>query len=177
MKPSGVADTEAATAADNPTAPTLGLRHLVLWVADPARSAEFYAAALGLVAKGDPSERAVFMSSPNSQTDHDLGLFRAEDPAQKPGGVGMYHVAWEVATLRELETARERMRSLGALVGENNHGVSRSLYCKDPDGNEFEIMWEVPEDLIADDEPSNIPLDFSADYARFGPDRQGRGAD
>lgn len=172
MKPSGSAD----AAASDPPAPTLGLRHLVLWVSDPAASAAFYNAALGLVAKGEPDDRAVFMSSPNSDTDHDLGLFRAEDPSPAKGRVGMYHVAWEVATLSELDAARDRLRDMGALVGENNHGVSRSLYCQDPDGNEFEIMWEVPERLLTDDEPSNIPLDFDADYARFGADRPGRGA-
>jgi hypothetical protein len=36
---------------------------------------------------------------------------------------------------------------MGALVGENYHGVSRSLYCQDPDGLEFEIMWELPLDI------------------------------
>ena len=42
---------------------TLGMRHAVLWVTDPARSAEFYRQALGLeVAAEAPG--AVFMSSP-----------------------------------------------------------------------------------------------------------------
>lgn len=157
--------------------PTLGLRHLVLWVEDPQRSAEFYNQALGLVAQDGGSDRAVFMSSPNSGTDHDLGLFKASE-SRRPtqGATGMYHVAWEVGTLAELQAAQSRLSALGAVVGENNHGVSRSLYCQDPDGNEFEIMWEVPIDLIASDEPSGIPLDFDADFARFGKDHPGRGA-
>lgn len=165
------------TSADSVT-PTLGLRHLVLWVSDPQRSAAFYAEALGLVAKGEPSDGAVFMSSPGSGTDHDLGLFKAQHPTPvRPGATGMYHVSWEVGTLTELQQAKDRMGNMGALVGENNHGVSRSLYCQDPDGNEFEIMWEVPVDLLADDEPSGIPLDFDADFERFGALAPGRGAD
>lgn len=159
------------------TRPTLGLRHLVLWVSDPKRSAEFYSQALGLVVQDGATDRAVFMSSPGSGTDHDLGLFRAQHPTPvTPGALGMYHVSWEIGTLAELKATKARLSSMGALVGENNHGVSRSLYCKDPDGNEFEVMWEVPLDLVADDEPSGIPLDFDSDFERFGADLPGRGA-
>lgn len=151
------------------------MRHAVLWVSDPKRSAEFYGRALGLEPKMETDD-AVFLSSPNSATDHDLGLFRATGPA--PGGrsIGLYHIAWEVGTLTELAEAKERLDAMGALVGENNHGVSRSLYCQDPDGIEFEIMWEVPVELVEPDAPSNIPLDLEADMASFGAATPGRGA-
>jgi catechol-2,3-dioxygenase len=156
-------------------APTLGLRHAVLWVDDPRASARFYEQALGLETKVD-GENAVFMSSPNSGTDHDLGLFKANGPSAGERGVGLYHLSWEVGTLEDLAEAKERLAEMGSLVGENNHGVSRSLYCKDPDGIEFEIMWEVPVDLLDPDGPSNVPLDLEADIARFGPNAPGRGA-
>ena len=161
---------------DSSFAPTVGLRHAVLWVSDPQASARFYAQALGLEVKNDHGT-AVFMTSPGSTTDHDLGLFQAAVP-QPPAArqLGMYHLAWEVPTLADLEAAKARLSELGALVGENNHGVSRSLYCHDPDGIEFEIMWEVPVELLHDDEPENIPLDFAADIARFGADTPGNGA-
>lgn len=154
---------------------TLGLRHAVLWVTDPAASARFYAEALGLEAKMERDE-AVFMSSPESGTDHDLGLFKASGPGAPERHIGMYHLAWEVATLADLIAAKERLSAMGALVGENNHGVSRSLYCQDPDGLEFEIMWELPEELHSEDDPSNVPLDLEADVARFGANSPGRGS-
>lgn len=153
---------------------TLGMRHAVLWVSDPARSAEFYQQALGLEAKSQ-SDTAVFLSSPNSATDHDLGLFKAEGSTVDARSIGLYHIAWEVETLADLVSAKERLTALGALVGENNHGVSRSLYCHDPDGIEFEVMWEVPVDRLEPEEPSNIPLDLDGDVARFGADTPGRG--
>ena len=159
-----------------PVAATLGLSHAVLWVSDPKRSADFYATALGLIVKIDGDE-AVFMSSPGSATDHDLGLFKAPilQPPH-PRQIGLYHLAWEVATLADLRAAKTRLTDMGALVGENNHGVSRSLYCQDPDGIEFEIMWEVPEHLLDHDAPQNTSLDFEADFAHFGADTPGRGA-
>jgi catechol-2,3-dioxygenase len=160
---------------DHPT-PTSGLRHAVLWVSDPSASAEFYSRALGLVVKGEPSGEAVFMSSPGSTTDHDLGLFRAPmSNRPSPRQIGLYHLAWEVPTLSDLVAAKDRLAEMGALVGENNHGVSRSLYCQDLDGIEFEVMWEVPPDLLEVDEPSNMPLDLQADITRFGATRPGRG--
>lgn len=161
---------------DQSFAPTVGLRHAVLWVSDPQTSARFYEQALGLVVKNDMGQ-AVFLTSPGSTTDHDLGLFQAavpEPPASRQ--LGMYHLAWEVPTLADLEAAKERLAAMGALVGENNHGVSRSLYCHDPDGIEFEVMWEVPVELLQENEPENIPLDFEADKARFGADTPGNGA-
>ena len=39
---------------------------------------------------------------------------------------------------------RERLLGLGALVGESDHGVSKSLYAHDPDGIEFEVLWTRP---------------------------------
>jgi catechol-2,3-dioxygenase len=151
------------------------MRHAVLWVRDPGASAEFYEQALGLETKKRMGD-AVFMSSPDSGTDHDLGLFKANGPGADERGVGLYHIAWEVGTLAELVDARARLGKMGALVGENNHGVSRSLYCQDPDGIEFEIMWEVPIDLLDDDAPSNVALDLEGDIARWGADRASRGA-
>jgi len=56
----------------------------------------------------------------------------------------MYHSAWEVGELTDLARARARLIEVGSLVGESDHGVSLSLYAKDPDGLEFEVFWTVP---------------------------------
>lgn len=154
---------------------TRGMRHAVLWVSEPTASAKFYEQALGLETKTISGD-AIFMSSPDSATDHDLGLFKAAGPSAEQRGVGLYHIAWEVGTLAELAQAKQRLADMGALVGENNHGVSRSLYCQDPDGIEFEIMWEVPLDLVDDGEATDVPLDLDADIDRWGASRPGRGA-
>ena len=154
---------------------TLGLRHAVLWVSDPKASARFYEEALGLETKLERDD-LVFMASPDSATDHDLGLFRAKGDPAPARHVGMYHLAWEVATLTDLVEAKNRLTAMGALIGENNHGVSRSLYCQDPDGLEFEIMWELPLDLYDENDPSNVALDLEADMARWGAEQLGRGA-
>ena len=51
----------------------------------------------------------------------------------------------------------------GALVGQSDHGVSLSLYAKDPDGLEFEIFWTVPGGASV----GTRPLDLEAEVARW----------
>jgi len=85
--------------------------------------------------------------------------------------VGLYHLAWEVGTLAELDEARQRLADRGALVGASDHRVSKSLYAKDPSGIEFEVMWRVPaEDWEAElrSGPPIGPLDLEGARARWG---------
>ncbi len=140
------------------------LQHLVLWVADVERSERFYRDVLGFeVAHRYP--QAAFMRIPGSDDDHNLGLF--EQPGLRPpdeGAARMYHAAWEVGALSDLARARRVLIDAGALVGQSDHGVSLSLYAKDPDGLEFELFWTVP-----DGKPIGTrPLDLDAELARRG---------
>ena len=59
---------------------------------------------------------------------------------------------------------------MGALVGESDHGVSKSLYGHDPDGIEFEVVWTVPPEDWGDYEHEAVvqPLDLPAAVARWG---------
>jgi catechol-2,3-dioxygenase len=120
------------------------LQHLVLWVSDVARSVRFYGDVLGFEVKRQ-SPRAAFLRIPGSADDHHLGLFEHTGvPGPDERVARMYHSAWEVGEITDLVRARERLLEAGALVGSSNHGVSLSLYAKDPDGLEFEIFWTVP---------------------------------
>ena len=88
--------------------------------------------------------------------------------------VGLYHLAWEVGTLADLADTREKLVQAGALVGESDHRVSKSLYAKDPSGIEFEVMWRVPaQDWAAElaDGEMIAPLDLDAAIARWGQDQ------
>ena len=65
-------------------------------------------------------------------------------PPRPRGSLGLYHLAWQVDTIDELEEARLTLANLDALSGESSHGATKSLYGRDPDGNEFEVMWMLP---------------------------------
>ena len=43
------------------------------------------------------------------------------------------------------------LQARGALVGATDHGTTKSLYAKDPDGLDFEVAWIVPADLLDDE--------------------------
>ena len=120
------------------------LQHLVLWVSDVERSVRFYTEVLGFEVKvRHPS--AAFLRIPGTPDDHHLGLFEQTGVSRPDEGVArMYHSAWEVGELTDLVRARQRLTEAGALVGQSDHGVSLSLYAKDPDGLEFEVFWTIP---------------------------------
>lgn len=140
------------------------LQHLVLWVADVERSLRFYTEVLGFEVK-QRYPNAAFLRIPGSADDHHLGLF-AQAGLGPPDerSARMYHAAWEVADLTDLARAHRRLSEARALVGSSDHGVSLSLYAKDPDGLEFEIFWTVPGGLPV----RTRPLRLEAELARRG---------
>ncbi|MDQ1477259.1 MAG: hypothetical protein QOE62_2488, partial [Actinomycetota bacterium] len=81
-----------------------------------------------------------------------------------------YHLAWQVETIHDLAEMRERLQRMGSLVGESDHGVTKSLYAKDPDGNEFEVMWMLPREQwgAMEHEAGVARLDLAAELARHG---------
>jgi hypothetical protein len=123
--------------------PVSALNHAVLFVRDATVAAEFYG--------------RVFSVGPTAQ--------RAPR-----GSVGLYHLAWEVPTIEDLADAARILSEAGALGGASDHGVSKSLYGHDPDGNEFEIMWRVPRESWGEHEEhgSILPLDLDAEVRTWG---------
>jgi catechol 2,3-dioxygenase-like lactoylglutathione lyase family enzyme len=154
------------------------LNHAVLYVGDVERSVAFYSDVLGFtrVDIDIPGMAAAFMQAPGSNNDHDLGLFEvgAAAGASQAGRttVGLYHLAWEVDTLAEMRELAERLAAHGALAGASDHGSTKSLYGRDPDGLEFEIAWIVPADLLDDRALAARTrigrLDLDGEIARYG---------
>ena len=151
------------------------LNHAVLYVRDAERSADFYRDVLGF-RRVMSMPGAAFMQAPDSTNDHDLGLFSIGEAAGPTTAgrnqVGLYHLAWEVDTLDELQRLSGVLQERGALVGASDHGTTKALYAKDPDGIEFEVSWLVPADLIDDAAraaASRIgPLDIPGEIERYG---------
>ena len=165
--------------------PIVRLNHAVLYVGDLARSVSFYEEVLGFVAIHGTLRalegKAAFLRAQGSTNDHDLGLFaiaeRADPLEAGDRAVGLYHLAWEVDTLAELERLAGELTRADALTGTSDHGATKSLYGRDPDGLAFEIAWVVPAALL-DDEAlaarSRIKrLDLAREIQRYGAQTQG----
>lgn len=160
------------------------LNHAVLYVRDLQESVKFYTEVLGFRRVDMTPEGfrgAAFLQAPGSTNDHDLGLFELGAAAGPSGAgrstVGLYHLAWEVDTLDELERVAARLLAADALVGTSDHGTTKSLYGQDPNGLEFEIVWLVPADLLDDaarDARRRIgPLDLEREKTRYGATTEG----
>jgi len=122
------------------------LNHAVLYVSDLTRSLSFYESAFGMtVAAREPRANATFLRLPRSGNHHDLGLFGVgAQPPRPRGSLGLYHLAWQVDTIEDLEESRLTLVNLDAYAGESSHGATKTIYGQDPDGNEFEVTWMLP---------------------------------
>jgi catechol-2,3-dioxygenase len=148
------------------------LNHAVLFVSDLERSLRFWTEAFGMqIVTREPRANAVFLRLPRSGNHHDLGLFGigAGAPPRQRGTVGLYHLAWQVDTIDELEQAKLTLAEVGALTGESSHGATKSVYGIDPDGNEFEVMWMLPREAWGEYENAapTTRLDLGAEVARW----------
>src|SRR3954465_13960395 len=151
--------------------PVRRLNHAVLYVRDAERAAAFYQEAFGFeIVEQLPG--AVFLRAAGTSNHHDLGLFSVGPDAPRPerGRVGLYHLAWEVPSVHDLTVARDLLQRIGAYTGESDHGVSKSIYAHDPDGNEFEALWSVPRDQWGEYAEHAVvqPLDLDAELERHG---------
>jgi catechol-2,3-dioxygenase len=163
--------------------PITRLNHAVLYVRNVERSVAFYTEILGFRVLGIGGELrgAAFLQAPGSTNDHDIGLFEIGDAAGPTTAgreqVGLYHLAWEVDTLDELDRLAHRLQDAGALAGASDHSTTKSLYAKDPDGIEFEVAWIVPADRldesVLEGRAGIKPLDIDAAKAQYGSDTKG----
>jgi catechol-2,3-dioxygenase len=159
------------------------LNHAVLYVRDVAASVAFYRDVFGFdyIPNGDGLAGAAFLRAPGSSNDHDLGLFQVGQHAGASGAgratVGLYHLAWEVDTLGDLAELAGKLAEAGALVGASDHGTTKSLYGRDPDGLEFEVVWLIPANLLTEADRARAasirPLDLDAELERFGAQARG----
>lgn len=152
--------------------PVARLNHAVLFVRDLDRSAGFYARVFGFEEIARERGMMAFLRAHGSANHHDLGLLAVGPDAPRPprGSTGLYHLAWEVPTIEDLARAAEVLSAEGALGGASDHGATKSLYGRDPDGNEFEIMWLVPREEWGAYESRAVvePLDLQAELRRYG---------
>jgi catechol-2,3-dioxygenase len=125
--------------------------HVVLAARDPQVSAAFYTEVLGMQRVWDFDQLdMVFFSF--GERDHDIALIKAPEHAPL-GNQGFSHVAFEVeGGEEELRRLYRRLLDYGSDVElKADHGLSKSIYFLDPDGNRLEFFYPTMEPAAAMD--------------------------
>ena len=129
-----------------------GLGHVVLKVRDRAKAEAFYHGVLGLpVAARSDELRMTFFTL--GETHHDFAVAEVgkEAPGAERNAVGLSHVAFKIGDdVETLRQAKAELQAAGIECGAADHGVSKSLYFADPDGNRIELFVDQSDDWKRD---------------------------
>lgn len=123
------------------------LGHLVLYVTNAEKLANFYRDTLGFREIDRAPGMALFSSG---RTHHELLLIEIggvsrERHVPEPG---LYHIGFKIGDGPEaLRAVHEELKEKGVtIVGSADHHVTHSLYILDPDGNELELYSDVSDE-------------------------------
>jgi len=124
------------------------LSHVALRVRHLDRAVQFYTDVVGLTLR-NRRNKAAFLGV-RDDASHELALFELPETAAdpEPDRVGMYHMAWEMASFEELEQFHARLLANGAKIA-GYSDTSCNVMFFDPDGNELEAFWELPREMRA----------------------------
>jgi catechol 2,3-dioxygenase len=141
--------------------PQIRIGHVHLKVANLQRALAFYCGVLGLEVTQRLGDEAAFLAVGGYH--HHVALNTWESlggSPPPPGSTGLYHFAMVYPTRAALADALRRLIAAGIpLEGASDHGVSESLYVRDPDGNGLELYRDRP--------PEQWPRDSGGRLAMF----------
>jgi catechol 2,3-dioxygenase len=132
----------------DPIDPRVTIGHVHLKVSDLDRALGFYCGVLGFELVQRMGQSAAFVSAGGYH--HHIGLNTWESRGGHPPPrhtTGLYHVAILYPTRAALAGALRRLMAAAIpLEGASDHGVSESLYLRDPDDNGLELYRDRPRD-------------------------------
>jgi catechol 2,3-dioxygenase len=121
--------------------------HLVLKVKDLEGSRRFFTEILGFPQVGDNGRGMLFFSTDVADNHHMLAIRQGKEdsPMPDPEQIGMEHVSFEVGSFAELQELYRRFKENNVKIRHTVfHGVAKSIYFFDPDGNQLEVYCNVP---------------------------------
>ena len=141
------------------------LGHAVLRVTDVARAEAFYNGLLGIPVCARYDENGLKMTFFTLGNHHDLAVMEVsgEGSSKAETAVGLHHVAFNIgADMQDLYEARALLEAAGITPDPVDHGVTKSLYFADPDGNGVELYvdvsdaWRRDPAIVAHAEPMTL---------------------
>jgi catechol 2,3-dioxygenase len=140
--------------------PAVRIGHVHLKVADLERALGFYRGILGFEIMQRLGDGAVFLSAGGYHHHIALNIWESLGGSPPPlGATGLYHTAIVYPTRAALAAAMRRVLSARIpLEGAADHGVSESIYLRDPDDNGVELYWDRPKEMWPRDSHGNLAM-------------------
>jgi catechol 2,3-dioxygenase len=143
-----------------PIDPGVRIGHVHLKVANLERSIGFYRDVLGFELMQRMGDQAAFLSAGGYHHHIALNTWESLDGPPPPfGTTGLYHHAIVYPSRAALADALRRLIAADiGLEGAADHGVSQSLYLRDPDGNGVELYWDRPREQWPRTKDGNLAM-------------------
>lgn len=140
--------------------PAVRIGHVHLKVADLERALGFYRDILGFEVTQRLGDSAVFLSVGGYHHHIALNTWESRGGSPPPlGATGLYHTAIVYPTRAALAGALRRVLSARLpLEGAADHGVSESIYLRDPDDNGVELYCDKPKELWPRDSHGGLAM-------------------
>jgi catechol 2,3-dioxygenase len=126
--------------------------HVVIKVRDLERSRKFYTDVMGLKLMMEaPKIKMAFLAS-NGRDHHEIGLVEvgADAPGPQKGEIGLVHIAFRLRDEEHLRAAyRELKEKQVPILSTVDHGITKSIYFRDPDGHQLEVYCDNSPEYIA----------------------------
>lgn len=147
--------------------------HVVIKVRDLERSARFYSEVMGLqLMQMEPGIKMGFFAS-DGRDHHEIAAIEVGPEAPLPPlhAIGLSHIAFRLRDEAHLRAAYDDLKAHGVeIITAVNHGVTKSVYFRDPDGNQLEVYCDgLPDEVAKFPDPyvGMEKLDFAKDAADF----------
>jgi len=153
--PMPVTPAAGRTVAPRKAMPT-GLNHLVLNVRDMAESHRFYTEVVGLAQVGQLTPTTERPNPPNMRfysadhgngrlSHHDLALVETKTLPEPGGPAAIAHVAFAFPDRETWLSHLAHLQAIGVPFDRRvEHGMTHSLYIRDPNGYGVELLYELP---------------------------------
>ena len=139
--------------------------HVVIKMRDLDAAKRFYRDILGMKITDEREGFGVFFRFQDYH--HDIAVFKVTEDAVAPqkNQVGLAHIALVADSFDTVKGMYQRLKAHDVpIVRTVDHGITKSVYFKDPEGNELEIYCEVPERPWQEQETIIVadPIDLEA---------------
>ena len=126
--------------------------HVVIKVRNLERSKQFFTEVLGLQLMMElPRLKIAFFAS-NGRDHHEIACAEVGDDADRQHAkqIGLQHIAFRLRDEEHLRAAYQELRTKHVPIDFTvDHGVTKSVYFRDPDGLLFEVYCDNPPEYVA----------------------------